>query len=342
MKTKACIIITYFGKLPQTIGTFMQSCMNNPEFQWLVFTDSEYNQLPDNVRFIPFTITTIRDLIEKKLKMEVVLERPYKMCDFRPAYGVIFKDYLNEFDFWGYGDFDVIYGKLSNFITDDIFNEYDKIYTCGHLSFIRNIDRCNNIYKSKTANSNDYTKVFTDENSFIFDEYRGINEKLIKNNLKIYDEFQFADIDVVYERFRLADRKTINLCFPLYPFKKKLPHNYDYQAFIWEQGKTYHIYIDKNGIINKRELSYIHYRKKISCVCDCFDESNFVICNEGFVEYTNNDYNKLIDKYNVFNGKRKEYNEYFVALKNSIITRLGKCKWLVRVVRDIKGKKEEQ
>ena len=339
MKTKACVIITYFGKLPQTIEAFMQSCKNNPEIQWLVFKDCEYKQLPINVRFIQFTMSKMKNLIEAKLKMKVALQRPYKMCDFRPAYGMIFQDYLEGFDFWGYGDLDVIYGKLSDFINDNIFDEYDKIYTCGHLSFVRNTENCNNIYKLNTANSNDYVKVFTNENSFIFDEYRGINEKLLKDDFKVYNEYQFADIDVIYKRFRVADKKTINLCFPFYPFKNKLPRNYDYQVFVWEQGRTYHIYKDSDGEINKRELSYVHYRRKISCVCDSLSKSNFVICDEGIIEYDDSNYSELIGRYNPFPGKSRENYEYFVSLKNSIITRLGKHKSVVNVVRFIKGKK---
>lgn len=336
MKNKVCIIITYFGTLPETIDLFMQSCRNNPEFEWLIFTDCEYSNPPLNVHLEKYTFDEIKELIYDKLKIQIVLERPYKLCDYRPAFGIIFEDYLKKYDFWGYGDLDVVYGDLSKFITDNVMNKYDKIYVCGHLSLVKNNEKCNNVYKTETKNSWDYRKVFTDSNSWIFDEYKGINEKLIKNGFKIYSNFDFADIDVTYQRFRRADRKTINHVFFKYPFKRDLPSNYDFQLFIWENGKAYHVYYDKKERLHKDELSYIHYRRKLVCKNEDFSTGMFVISNKGIIK----EYGKIdkdtIKKYNKYCGKKIENQEYKKALMNSVITELGKFNLLVVVVRFIK------
>lgn len=338
MRNRACIIITYFGILPETIDIFTQSCRNNPEFEWLIFTDCKYNNPPLNVHFEECTFDEIKDLIRRKLKMQIAIERPYKLCDFRPAFGIIFEDYLKEYDFWGYGDLDVVYGDLSKFITDDIMDKYDKIYACGHLSLVKNCEHCNNVYRLHTSNSWNYEKVFTDPNSWIFDEYRGINEKLIKKGFKVYSEFEFADIDVTYKRFRRADKKTINHVFCKYPFKRKLPMNYDYQLFIWENGKAYHVYYDKKERLKKDELSYVHYRRKITCKNEDFSVGTFIISNKGVIKIDGEINKETIETYNEYCGKKIENQEYKKALKNSVITALGKKTWLVKIVRKLKGK----
>ena len=43
---------------------------------------------------------------------EISLERPYKLCDFRPAFGEIFADELAGYDFWGHSDLDLIFGQI--------------------------------------------------------------------------------------------------------------------------------------------------------------------------------------------------------------------------------------
>ena len=44
--------------------------------------------------------------------MQVTLDRPYKLCDFKPAYGFIFGEYLKEYDYWGHCDIDIVWGDL--------------------------------------------------------------------------------------------------------------------------------------------------------------------------------------------------------------------------------------
>ena len=336
MKNKACIIITYFGRLDETANIFIQSCKNNPEFTWLIFSDCEYKNAPRNVKFINTNLEMLKELIQDKLNMKISLEQPYKMCDFRPAYGIIFKDYLKDYDFWGYGDMDVIYGNLSKFITDDIMDKNDKIYICGHLSFLRNNEECNNAYKVETKNSANFRDVFTDSKSWIFDEYRGLNEKLVSKKLNIYSRIDFVDIDLAYKRLRRTDKKTINLVFPKYLFKKELPKNYNYQIFVWENGKAYYVYFDKKEAMHMLEVSYIHYRKKISCCKGDFTAGRYLITNEGIIKNDDNISIDLIREYNDYPGRKYEQREYRAALKNSIITELGKNKKLVKAVRGIK------
>ena len=61
----------------------------------------------------------------------------------------------------------------------------------------------------------------------------------------MFEKRIFADISMIYKRFRLAlDDK-----------------NYDKQIFYWENGKVYRsYYLDKD--LHKEEFIYIHFKKR--------------------------------------------------------------------------------
>lgn len=63
--------------------------------------------------------------------MPVAIPNSYKLCDFKPTYGLIFSEYIAKYDFWGMGDIDVIYGNIRDFITEDVLNNND-IITVKH------------------------------------------------------------------------------------------------------------------------------------------------------------------------------------------------------------------
>ena len=92
---KCCFIIPYFGKLPKTFPIFLKSCAKNPEFNWLIFTnDDTAFDYPLNVSVVHMTLDELSSLADKKLGFKVALDKAYKLCDFKPAYGFIFEDYI--------------------------------------------------------------------------------------------------------------------------------------------------------------------------------------------------------------------------------------------------------
>jgi len=103
--------------------------------------------------------------------MDIVVHHPYKLCDFKPAYGFIFKDLVSNYDFWGCSDIDMIFGNIRNFITSKILNEYDVItprhdYLGGYFTLYRNIRKVNELFR----HSRDYERVFTTPFHYCFDE----------------------------------------------------------------------------------------------------------------------------------------------------------------------------
>jgi len=171
--SRIIFIITYIGKFPWYFPYFLHSCKYNPTIDFLFFTDNNDQnlELPANVKIIPFSIELFKIEATKALGFEVSINYSYKLCDFKPAYGCIYADYIKEYDFWGYCDIDVIFGNIRLFITEELLNEYDMInarhdYLTGSFALYRNQPFLQELFKQ----SKDYRKVFTNPRNFFFDE----------------------------------------------------------------------------------------------------------------------------------------------------------------------------
>ena len=136
-ESSICLVILYFGKLPNYFNLWLTSCKYNNTINFLLFTDDKTKyDYPNNVRVIYTTFEEIRNQIQSKFDFRITLEKPYKLCDFKPAYGYIFNKYLKGYDFWGHCDLDVIFGNLRKFLPEEILKEYDKIYKYRTFFFI--------------------------------------------------------------------------------------------------------------------------------------------------------------------------------------------------------------
>lgn len=117
------------------------------------------------------TLTEFNQLAGKQLDLELSIRNPYKLCDLKPAYGLIFHDYLKDYDFWGYGDIDLIYGRIFDFISDKKLNEYDIIsnhsdFIAGHFCLLRNKPEITRLFMKGGY----YKKAFLQSNYTGFDE----------------------------------------------------------------------------------------------------------------------------------------------------------------------------
>lgn len=144
MKNKVAIIVPYFGVLPNYFDLWLESARYNKDFDFLIYTDSAddflLKKIP-NIYIKKIEFVEFADRIRRLFKFAISLESPYKLCDYRPAYGAALREDLIKYDFWGYCDVDLIFGDLKIFITDDILDRNDRIYNLGHFTLFRNIDR---------------------------------------------------------------------------------------------------------------------------------------------------------------------------------------------------------
>lgn len=137
-------MIPYFGSWPFWINFFLESCRFNSSINWLIFTDcGEVENCPDNVEIRHITFSRYCQLVSEKLSIDFRPLKPYKLCDIKPAYGLIHENDLVSYDFWGYGDIDIVYGNIRQFLPNDRLASKDvfsmhKTRTSGHFCLIRN------------------------------------------------------------------------------------------------------------------------------------------------------------------------------------------------------------
>jgi len=126
---KIIFLIPYFGKWPQWIDLYLETCKWNPTIDWLFFTDCpEPANKCANVKYIHMTLAEFARFASFGLGVDIVLKNGYKVCDLKPALGHIFSEHINGYDYFGVGDIDVFYGNIRSFLTD-------KLLSCEVLSF---------------------------------------------------------------------------------------------------------------------------------------------------------------------------------------------------------------
>ena len=98
---KIAYILPYFGHLPKEFGFWLISCQMNSTVDWLLFTDdrTKFNY-PPNVKVTYCTFEDIKNKAQACFDFPIVLNRPYKLCDYKAAYGDIFKNELTGYDYW--------------------------------------------------------------------------------------------------------------------------------------------------------------------------------------------------------------------------------------------------
>ena len=171
---KTGIIIPWFGPWPEWIGYFLAGCRMNPEITWIIPTDQPAPlNVPVNVLMVPFNIAGVISVAEKKLGIKPAIPHPYKICDLKPAFGCLFEEFIEGYDYWGYGDLDLIYGKFSNYFTKCVFTNYDVIsnhadFVSGHLCLLKNTPSIREMF----LRGGNYREVFTNPDYVGFDELR--------------------------------------------------------------------------------------------------------------------------------------------------------------------------
>lgn len=178
---RIAIIVCWFGKFPWYFRYFLNSCSYNDTIDFLIFNDQSFetNKLPGNVRLISLSLDDLRIAASSRFKFSVSVDTPYKVCDYKPAYGYLFADFIEGYDFWGHSDIDLVFGDVRAFIRPDILDVYDIVstrhdYITGSFCLYRNVDRINTLFKC----SKDFIKVFSNPEHFCFDECSFLWEEL--------------------------------------------------------------------------------------------------------------------------------------------------------------------
>ncbi len=312
-KKKIVLIIPYFGKKPDYFNLWLKSAEANPDYSFFIYTDLD---LPvsenSNVIVKRITFKKLKEKICMLFGSKIALKTPYKLCDYKPAYGLIFHDDIAEFDYWGFCDVDLIFGNLNHFITDDILDKYEKIFYHGHFSLFRNNEKMNKLFLNSYNGVCDFKTASTTNYCCHFDESGTVAHAAQNKIVNMYFDWLFYDVPCwCYE-------------FSTYPPTTE-------QVVIWNNGVLMRI----NNSNQPVEIMYAHLQKRkmigwdvLSDDLSCFGmyRTDFFVCQNtnDAINMLNTPINKC--KQNVFyksfkKMKRKSFlsNVFSGAIKYRII-----------------------
>lgn len=261
---RCCFIVPYFGILPNYFQLFLNSCAYNKNFNWLVFTDDEREfRYPKNVIRVKMTFNQLKVLVQSKFDFPISLDSPYKLCDYKPAYGYIFESYLNDFKFWGHCDVDTIMGNLEDFLQPNFMDQYDKMFCLGHMTIYKNTIENNRIFMSVFRDRTLFREVFQTPEIRTFDEeWRdeyNINQIFLEAHKKVYQEDLSLNFSIYYTNFhrtiyRGRDISPDGRGYEVERFRKAL--------YLWNNGRIERYYNDALGNLIKEEFLYLHLQKR--------------------------------------------------------------------------------
>jgi hypothetical protein len=249
------IIIDYFGgKWPEWFPIFLESCRQNSTVNWLFHTDCPCDFAGiSNVAFQNIAFEDYIKQVNHKLDVRFDPADYYKLCDLRPMYGVLYDEDIKPFDFWGYGDLDVIYGNIRHFYTDKVLeNNVISTHTwciSGHFAIIRNEEWLNNAFR----------------------KIRNWKKIIEKRSNQRFDEDTFSKLFLYPKRLPVSWQKLYDFLNPgTKKFRSDLYFKEQYTTPLtpasWKSGKPDHplVWFWKDGHITNEpdeneEFIYLHF-----------------------------------------------------------------------------------
>lgn len=242
---KICIINTWIGVFPDNFPIWFESASMNPTIDFYIVTDQNTNRYhASNITFINMSLKGIKSKLEEKTGIRITLKTAYKLCDYKPLWSVLIGDKLADYDFWGHCDLDVVFGDIRRFITDELLEQYDRVFDCGYLIIYRNNEEMNELYRISNDKDNmayPFKCVARTNWACYFDEYMGMSILVWKYKRPL--------IDQLTEKY-IQDFDWKRLEFKSYITGKTF-------IFHWKNGKLYRIGVDEDGrIVGEEHPNY--------------------------------------------------------------------------------------
>lgn len=253
---KRCIfILPYFGKLKEYFSLFLRSCSTNKDYDWLIITDDRtMYDYPVNVHVKYMTFEDFKDIVALKLNFAISLDKPYKLCDYKPVYGYVLEDLIKDYEYWGHCDCDLLFGDLNNLLSPLLEKGYDKLFAAGHLTIYRNSYENNRKFMLPYKGKEIFKEALGKNEIYAFDEdYRdkNVNAIFIEQRYKIYtNDLSFNCSNEYYNFIRVIyDSKT----------RSWITQSYEPAEFYWENGKVKVLTYNKTKrCLENKSYLYIH------------------------------------------------------------------------------------
>src|ERR1700689_4414534 len=149
---KIVMLVTWFGPWPKWFSLYLESCRWNPTINYIMISDAPVpDGIPDNVKFIKYEFKDYRKFFADRIGVVPKWDTAFKLCDIRPILGYLHEDLVEGYDYWGYGDVDVIFGDIRRFfgekeLTYDVISTHEHIIS-GHFALIRNTQKMNGLFR---------------------------------------------------------------------------------------------------------------------------------------------------------------------------------------------------
>jgi hypothetical protein len=237
------LVVPYFGARPSYFPLVVRSMAANPDVSWLLLTEQPVPDAPPNVAVQLCEFEDFAKRVRSFFDFEISLERPYKMCDFRPAFGEIFADELAGYDFWGHSDLDVVFGRIREQLPVAAF-EADKILFNGNFSLYRNTAATGGWYRHEVGKVT-YRDAMTNPAAMHFDEWAGIYYIVEDLGAPVWHE------DVIFD-----------ISFRQYRTRAEAPQGRDPRRYAWENGEVCEYRLERGRPVRRTAL-LIHLQKRV-------------------------------------------------------------------------------
>ncbi len=295
------LIIPYFGNWPLWFDAYLLSVAANPTIHWLCPTDCEIpKKHPANITFLPTTLALLNQRVNKIVQAEVPLN-PRKFCDLKPAYAEIFAENIEEYDFWGICDMDIVWGDIRKFITNDILNEYDIISSrkeniSGHFNLFRNTQKINSLYKQLP----NYKILFE------VPEFKWTDEMVLSNFIKNDPAFKDLGLRVYWPNILCNEENS-----------RDSHQEYYLDRWLWKKGKML-------NTKSSEEVMYLHFinwkrTMKFSEIKMLDNPQQFYISYTGMHYKPHSAFEILLNRFkNLYNGY------YTILFRKRLVKKLKK------------------
>ena len=186
---KIALFIPYFGKLPSYMPLFLKFFkINFIDIFFISDLDFSELEIPENVHIIKVSFDELKERIHKVTGLIVNWTKPYKLCDLKPLYGLLFQNILQSkgYDYWAFGDCDLIYGnclesKLVSILKDDYdIISFRKLWVTGSLCILKNAERVNRLF---IDNCPEIKEVVQNDKNYAADECGLVHKQLLSGCL---------------------------------------------------------------------------------------------------------------------------------------------------------------
>jgi len=265
---KIAIIFPYFGVLPPQYRMWRASALYNSTVDFIFFTDADVEPA-QNIIVHKMNFSDFQIIAQKAFDFQITLDRPYKLCEYKQAYGLILQDYIKKYDFWGFGDLDLVYGDLRSFLTDNIL-EHKFLLGWGHLTLIKNDEDAKTYFMKEIAGYQSYKQAFT------------------TNEITFFDEYGYKGCSDKWRECRPED------CWLEWPFDNisfpKQSYHFNSTTRGWKQVIFEHIdnklyMLRFNGQLEKKESLYAHFQHRSFMKDRVTDYNHFLITPNAIIDY---------------------------------------------------------